>query len=250
MIEIPTRLGLAYAQYTHWNKLMGALIRVLPGLYESRLSDFGAIVRQREVLMTFFPLEAAVREKMVELVGHEDVPKHARKFPLFRAQGGIEPRTGRVLSWWLWDGDREWKLEKLEPEHHRLPLREVVMPPLLVSRLEEGLPQELGAVAQADSAQATGASRQRDEWIAQGQRSGGPTRHFLYLSREDWAKKAAKTLVGLGYSVDVRPSVGGDWLLLVSSPDGKDPETERADLEKLSTRLNAEYDGWETAVDG
>jgi hypothetical protein len=38
--EIKTAAGLAYVQYTHDSEDMGQIVRVLPGLYASRPTDF------------------------------------------------------------------------------------------------------------------------------------------------------------------------------------------------------------------
>lgn len=56
IIEIPTKRGYAYAQYTHKDKMMGALIRVFKGFYSNRPKDFTEVVRQPIQFSTFFPL--------------------------------------------------------------------------------------------------------------------------------------------------------------------------------------------------
>ena len=59
VIEIKIPKGFAYAQYTHKHEKpprYGALIRVLPGLFQSRPSEFTSLVRQPERFFVFFPL--------------------------------------------------------------------------------------------------------------------------------------------------------------------------------------------------
>ena len=248
VVEIQTNRGLAYAQYTHWNALMGSLIRILPGLYDSRPSDISALVRKRDVHVAFYPLEAAVREGTVEIVGHEDVPPDARSFPRFRVPGPREPGTGKVLSWWLWDGEREWKPEKFRPEDHQLPVREVVMPPLLVTRLEEGWSSDDGSGNANDAKQPPDASRSNADDSPMHSRPEPSIRHFLYFSSEDWARKAANIVRTAGYVAELRPSSDAHWLLLVSSLDRSHPEAVRTHLEQLTAGLKAEYDGWEAAL--
>jgi hypothetical protein len=137
LIEIPTRQGLAYAQYTHQKAQWGALIRVLPGLHGSRPPDLEAVAKQKETFSTFFPLKAAIAKRIFKIVGKASVPPEAQKFPLFRAAGGID-RDGRVLNWFLWDGEREWKVDGLTDEQRHLPIRGVWNDTLLVQRIEEG----------------------------------------------------------------------------------------------------------------
>lgn len=53
IVEIRTPRGLAYAQYTHEPPQFGSLIRVLPGLYESRPSDPARLAREQHLWVTF-----------------------------------------------------------------------------------------------------------------------------------------------------------------------------------------------------
>ncbi len=140
VIEIRTPTGLAYAQYTHkydappkW----GHLIRVLPGLFEARPADFAALVIGKERFWVFFPLGAMLRRETVSMAGHEEVPENARKFPLFRAPGGID-RSGRIHDWWLWNGERSWKIGQLKRDQMRLPIREIWNDKLLIERIAAG----------------------------------------------------------------------------------------------------------------
>ena len=56
VIEIRTKLGLAYAQYTHKTETMGAVMRLLEGIHPSRPQNF-ATVLTRPIQFTFlFPL--------------------------------------------------------------------------------------------------------------------------------------------------------------------------------------------------
>lgn len=140
VIEIPTPVGLGYAQYTHKHTTrpkFGDLIRVLPGLYDSRPVSFAELVGQEERFYTFFVIDLAVEKKAVSIVGHEDVPARCRAFPLFRC-GTKNPATGRVDVWWLWDGTRSWREGTLKPEQYNLPLRSILPHKMLVKRIAEG----------------------------------------------------------------------------------------------------------------
>lgn len=58
IIEIPTRLGFAYAQFTHKHSMYGALLRVYNTVYQTRLSldVIQSVVSVREPdFSMFFP---------------------------------------------------------------------------------------------------------------------------------------------------------------------------------------------------
>ena len=132
VIEISTRRGLAYAQYTHRHiepPRYGALIRVLPGLYSSRPQEFSALVKDREQFLVFFPLGAACNRGLVKIVAHESIPEHARPFPLFRADSSM-------TDCWLWDGHREWRIGELTETQRDLPIRKGVNDTMLIHMIE------------------------------------------------------------------------------------------------------------------
>lgn len=56
-----------------------------------------------------FPLRAAVRKGIFELIGHHEVARPNKPFPTFR-DGFADPKTKKVAVWWLWDGESEWKV--------------------------------------------------------------------------------------------------------------------------------------------
>lgn len=137
IVEIPTNKGLSYAQYVLKKEKWGALLRILPSFFDARPNDFSKIVHEKECFVTFFPLQAAISREIFEVVGNAEIPAHALTFPLFRAAGFID-REGKVLDWWLWDGEREWRVEKLSEEQRNLPIRAVWNDTLLIERIEEG----------------------------------------------------------------------------------------------------------------
>ena len=88
VIEIPTPKGMAYAQFTHKHDApprWGALLRVLPGLFPKRPSDFEELVSQRPVFTTFFPLGASCNRGIIHVVASELIPQHSASFPIFRS---------------------------------------------------------------------------------------------------------------------------------------------------------------------
>jgi len=141
VIEIATPKGLAYAQYTHKHvkpPRWGYLIRVLPGLFHTRPTVFSELVRSEERFFVFFPLGAAVARDIVGIVAHEEIPERVRPFPLMRASGGIRDKTGRAMSWWLWNGERDWKIGKLSPEQCKLLIQTIVNDVALVDMIVSG----------------------------------------------------------------------------------------------------------------
>ena len=147
IVEIETPNGLGYAQYVLKHSeppQYGELIRVLPGLFASRPDSFADLAREEARFTTFFPLGAACARGIVQIVAAEEVPEHARTLPLMRAAGARLP-DGTVNGWWLWDGEREWRVGELTAEQWKLPLRAVWNDTLLIERIARGWSQE-GAV--------------------------------------------------------------------------------------------------------
>ncbi|HEY3912993.1 MAG TPA: hypothetical protein VGN61_00795, partial [Verrucomicrobiae bacterium] len=67
ILEIPTKKGLAYVQFSHYHQPpphFGAVIRILPGLFLERPKDFQALANQKELYYTLFPVKAAVNRNI------------------------------------------------------------------------------------------------------------------------------------------------------------------------------------------
>jgi len=136
VIEIPTPKGLAYAQFTHRHDAppkYGALLRVFPGIFESRPDAFDALVRLEPQFSTFFPLEQACKRGIVRVIASEPICATLREFPTFRASE--KGKDGSWGPWWLWDGEREWQIGGLKPGMEVLPPRGVINDTLLVERI-------------------------------------------------------------------------------------------------------------------
>jgi hypothetical protein len=132
IIEIPTRKGLAFAQYTHHHPQFGWLIRVLPGFYPDRPPSLRQVVDQPARFSIFFPLAAAVNQGLFAKVGNEPIPERDRPFPIFRE---VMPGT---KVWWLWDGERSWRVGDLTEEQRKMPLRWIVNHKALLDMIESG----------------------------------------------------------------------------------------------------------------
>jgi hypothetical protein len=140
IVEIKTRNGLAYAIYTHKHERppkFGAVIRVFDHLCQSRPHNILEILKNPIRFTTFFPLQAAVDKGILEVIGNVSIPKKLRPFPIFR-DGVADPKTKKVATWWLWDGEKEWQIGRLTPDQRNLPIRSVWNDTFLIHRIEEG----------------------------------------------------------------------------------------------------------------
>lgn len=141
VVEIKTKKGLSYALYTHRHSRYGALLRIFDKQYDERPKDFGRVVEDRVQFSCFFPLGAAVRQKIVACVGNVVVPGALIPFPIFR-DASVDYRTGKVAYWWLWDGEKAWQVDSLTPEQRHLPIKGIWNDTLLIERIEEGYKSE------------------------------------------------------------------------------------------------------------
>ena len=136
IVEIATPKGYAYAQYTHKHPTYGALIRVLKGIFKEKPENLLNLKTGEYQFITFFPLGAAVNRGVVNIVGNLPLPEKSKVFPVFKA--GTSDLNGKVEVWWLWDGEKEWKVGKLKKEQQDLPLRGVINDTLLIERICNG----------------------------------------------------------------------------------------------------------------
>jgi|GEM_PF-452163 hypothetical protein len=241
VIEIPTPHGLAFAQYTHRHRLYGALLRILPGLYGIRPAHLSALVKGPQSYVAIFPaLNDEVREGRFTIALHEDVPMPARPFPLFRAAGWREPRTGEVRKWWLWDGKREWSIDCLTTEQHALPLREMPTPGMLVQRLAKGwhpsddLGQGIAVPGLTNPPPVTDRRLQ----------------HFFTFPSKVAAGRALTALIAGGYEAKAKPGRNRrEWFVFAwqrtTAGNGSDM---RDHFNELAAQHRGTYDGWELDI--
>lgn len=135
IIEIPTHRGFGYAQYTNRHPTYGELIRVFAGLHATASLRASAIVSEDVQFVCFFPLQAALRQGLVRVVCNVGIPQHLAEFPVFRT-GLPDPHTGKVDLWWLWDGEREWQVERLSAKERGYPPRGIWNDTLLAERID------------------------------------------------------------------------------------------------------------------
>lgn len=136
IVEISTGRGLAYAHHTHRHTQYGSLLRVFSGFDVERPVDIVSVAARPVQFSTFFPLNAALTRKIVEIAGHAPVHSSLTQFPTFRS-GVIDPRSGVVGNWWLWDGENEWCTGALTADQRQFPVLGIVNDTFLVERIEE-----------------------------------------------------------------------------------------------------------------
>lgn len=127
VFELRVKDGFAYIQYSHKHTIpprFGTLVRVLPGVFAERPQDVSAIVNSREVFFQFIWLAHDVRAGNLTFLGNFELPVWCSDFPLFR-DGIINPKTGAVHQWWLWDGSKEWMIKELTDAQRHLSLRRI-----------------------------------------------------------------------------------------------------------------------------
>ena len=137
VIEIKTSKGLAYAQVTHIHKSHGALLRVLPSSLQSRPDDLTHVVGEVEKFITFVALTVPIKKGSMAIVGNLPVPVWAQEFPTFRS-GMPNAKTNKVEVWWLWDGEKHWRVGELTKEQRKLPIGGIWGEEFLIDRLESG----------------------------------------------------------------------------------------------------------------
>ncbi len=144
VIEIPTSKGLSYVQYTHEHTnppVFGSLIRVLKGFYERRLThkELVDLVMQPHRFQTFCPVHHTVNLGDFELIGNFPIPEFAQQFPIFKGTNALPKSDPNEAIWWLWDGEKSWKVGKLsEKEQKKYPKKCLFNDTGLVYAIETG----------------------------------------------------------------------------------------------------------------
>ncbi len=238
---------------------MGELVRVLPGLFIERPTDFAALSQQKELYFVFYTLVSALRDHQAEIVSHQSVPKWARQYPQMRWCGARD-QNGKAIAWKIFNASSSLSVEEhqrtplirnLTSEQNRLSIHQLWPHPVLVKQLARGWTPDIAEqlrlqdVAEAD--------KRRTKSVPENTISDNIMKHYLYFSEKPNAEEVAGRLRSLGYSVEVRKGAEGeDWLALVSKaqPDtGEQMDDLRNLMETLSAQFGGEYDGWEVAID-
>ena len=134
VIEIETPNGIGYGMFTHRHSRYGLLLRVFDLLVEKRVESLGEILGTKIRFNCFYPGSPALRQKLVSVVFHCDVPDDLSEFPLFRT-GFASPRSKKIESWQLWDGENLWPIGVPSEEEAKISPRGIWNHALLVDRI-------------------------------------------------------------------------------------------------------------------
>lgn len=254
--EIQTPVGRAYIQYTHDGGGMGELVRVLPGLFESRPSDFSELTRQRELYFIFYTLAYALRDKQAEIVSHQPVPDWAKEYPLMRWCGARDA-GGKPITWKIFKASTPLTVEEhlripiiydLTPEQRKLSVHELWPHPVMVKELSRGWTPE-----RAEELRRQDFELPKTSTASITQQRVTPMKHYLYFPTKASAEAAGTRLRSEGVSVEIRKGAGGEnWLALAAKAPpqiAEEMEGIRDQMEALAAQFGGEYDGWETAID-
>ena len=145
IIEIKTKKGLFYAQYTHYDEEYGELIQVKKHIYSKRPKNISQIVQDENRIIAFIPLSFAVNSTDIFMViGNMPIPDKYKPFPVFKCAGYVD-RKGVVKQWKFWDGDNTWPdywVNELSEDEISFPRAGIWTYPLLVDRLESDWTEE------------------------------------------------------------------------------------------------------------
>jgi hypothetical protein len=257
--EIRTPAGMAYVQYTHDGRDMGQLVRVLPGVFSTRPTDFAELAKQRELYFVFYTLNCALRDHQAEIVSHQPVPPWAQSCPLMRWSGVRDP-SGKAIAWKIFSASSLLTVEEhqrtplvynLTPDHKRLSIHQLWSHPVMVKELARGwMPERAEELRLQDLAEA---ETRKAGHVPENKPSEKPMKHYLYFSKRPNAEEAGEQLRSRGFSVEVRKGASGeDWLALATKapPEtGEQMDELRDEMEGLAAQFGGEYDGWEAAID-
>ena len=256
--EIKTPRGLAYVQYTHDSKDMGQLVRVLPGLFNTRPTDFAELAKQNELYFVFYTLNYALLDQQAEVVSHQPLPEWAQSYPLMRWCGARD-LSGKAISWKIFSASSSLTVDEhqrtpiirnLTPEQQKLSIRELWPHPVMVKKLTRSwTPERAEEIRLQDAAK----GEQGTVSSIPEKRVSEPMKHYLYFPKKQSAEEVGRRLRGQGFSVQVGMGAGGkDWLTLAKKAPPKTAEQMdelRDEMQALAEQFDGEYDGWEAAVD-
>lgn len=167
--EIKTHHGLAYAQYTLDGKGDGEIVRVLPGLYNTR-PHLESLVLQRELYFVFYTLAYSIRKREAEIVCNLPVPNWAESEPIMR-HASARTRQGKITGWRIVPAlspltvdflIRTPVLRELTREQERLSIRHIWPHSVMVKELARGWTPERAESLEAQDRAASLAKRVPD----------------------------------------------------------------------------------------
>lgn len=135
IFEIKTANGYAYLHFVFKDEKVGELIRVLPGVYQERPHNVSELAMKGERYMVYFPVSAALRKKIIELVSFYQADDFTKP-KLMRMEHWVR---GEFLGWFIVDTNT-WKMnlvKTLTNEQKKLSPWGIVNDTLLIERINE-----------------------------------------------------------------------------------------------------------------
>jgi hypothetical protein len=132
VIEVSTPNGFSYLQYVSRHPAYGDVIRVLPGLFQTR-PNLEELVREKGYF-TFYPLRLAVSRGMVDIVENISIPAGSEGPGTLRRAGAMS-NDGRVLTWVIGGAGGDYVREELSSEEKKLPIAEIWNHEMLIHQL-------------------------------------------------------------------------------------------------------------------
>ncbi|HLM42954.1 MAG TPA: ribonuclease E inhibitor RraB [Myxococcaceae bacterium] len=249
ILEVRTPRGLAYVHYTSRHPEYGDAIRVLPGFFSTRPSDFMALVTRPEAYFTFYPASAAVSQGLVEVVSGHPVAQ-GQELPAVYRREGASDHEGRVLAWLICDGTKETLVRELSDEQRHLPIAAMWNHEALIHYLTtEWRPEQDIGLPPESRGPAAPLEETREEASTDKPRH---VRHYLYFATARVGKAVAAQVATQGYEVTSRESADGkNWLVLAEHhvrDAGQEFDSAREALERLAREHSGQYDGYEIEV--
>ncbi|WP_309896649.1 ribonuclease E inhibitor RraB [Archangium sp.] len=251
VLEIRTPRGLAYIHYTYYSrKPYREAIRVLPGFFTERPSEFTALINSPRAYFAFYPAAAAASQGLVEVVAEHPLAP-GQDFPAIYRRAGARSREGGVLAWLICEGTKETLVRELSEEQRHLPIASFWSHDVLVTCIAEewrpeqdiGLPPEpRGPAAPPEQMKVEEAPTDKPRHV----------RHYLYFATARVGKAVAAQVAEQGYEVTSRKSADGkNWLVLAEHhvrDAGQEFDSAREALERLAREHSGQYDGYEIEV--
>ena len=153
IVQIPLSKGFAYAQYVNNHKApptWGNLLRILPGIYSEKQTNYSELAEMEELYYQFFPLGPALNKTDITLVSNEEIPERCKEFPLFKSFQHIlrlfHPKKPKkklkmwYLSRFLPDGsiEEESLIGDLPKKYYDLSVESIVNDTALIEKIESG----------------------------------------------------------------------------------------------------------------
>jgi hypothetical protein len=137
LLELSTAHGLAYVHFIGRNHDYGDGIYVYPYWYASRPRDLQFVCKS-DGYLTFYPVQSAVRQGLVEIVGSAPLPSDDNVRTLVLRRRGFTTPEGQVLAWIIERDGNETLKRELTDEERKLPIASIWNHEYLIEMIASG----------------------------------------------------------------------------------------------------------------